>query len=39
VDWKHLAQVRRPIAGSCEHSNESSGSVKGEEFLNWLSDY
>jgi hypothetical protein len=21
------------VAGSCEHSNEASGSVKGEEFL------
>jgi hypothetical protein len=22
--------------GSCEHGNESSGSIKGEEFLEWL---
>jgi hypothetical protein len=23
---------------ACEHGNESSGSIKGEEFLEWLSD-
>jgi len=23
-----------PVAGSCEHSNEPSGSIKGGEFLN-----
>jgi hypothetical protein len=23
-----------PAAGSCEYGNESSGSIKGEEFLN-----
>jgi hypothetical protein len=22
-----------PVAGSCEHSNETSGSIKGGEFL------
>jgi hypothetical protein len=22
----------RPVAGSCEHGNEPSGSIKGEEF-------
>jgi len=22
-----------PVAGSCEHSNEPSGSIKGREFL------
>jgi hypothetical protein len=26
------------VAGYCEHGNEPSGSVKGGEFLNWLSD-
>jgi hypothetical protein len=26
------------LAGSCEHGNEPSGSIKGEEFLDYLSD-
>jgi hypothetical protein len=25
------------VVGSCEHSNEPSGSMKGGEFLDWLS--
>jgi hypothetical protein len=25
------------VAGSCEHGNESSGSIKCGEFLDWLS--
>jgi hypothetical protein len=29
----------RPVADSCEHGNEPSGYVKGEEFLDYLSDY
>jgi hypothetical protein len=33
VDWFHLSQDRGPDAGSCEHGNEHSGSVKGGEFL------
>jgi hypothetical protein len=28
-----------PVAGSCEHGNESSGSIKGRKFLDLLSDY
>jgi hypothetical protein len=28
-----------PVAGCCEHSNEPSGSIKGGEFLDKLSDY
>jgi hypothetical protein len=27
-----------PVVGSCEHDSEPSGSVKGGEFLNWVSD-
>jgi hypothetical protein len=27
------------MVGSCEHSNESSGSIKGGQFLDHLSDY
>jgi hypothetical protein len=29
---------RGPVAGSCVPSNEPSGSIKGEEFFDWLSD-
>jgi len=28
-----------PVAGSCEHSNGSSCSLTGGEFLEYLSDY
>jgi hypothetical protein len=27
-----------PVAGCCEHGNEPSGSIKGGEFLDSLSD-
>jgi hypothetical protein len=27
-----------PVAGSCEHDSEPSGSIRGEEFLHELSD-
>jgi hypothetical protein len=27
------------VAGVCEHGNENSCSIKGEEFLEQLSDY
>jgi hypothetical protein len=27
------------VAGSCEHDNEPSGSIKGGEFLDQLNDY
>jgi hypothetical protein len=30
---------QRPVAGSCEHRIETSGSIKGGEFLDYLSDY
>jgi hypothetical protein len=26
------------VAGSCEHGNEPSGSIKGGEFLHYLRD-
>jgi len=26
------------MAGSCVHDNELADSMKGEEFLHWLSD-
>jgi hypothetical protein len=28
-----------PVAGCCEDGNEPAGSIKGEEFLDWLSGY
>jgi hypothetical protein len=28
-----------PVAGSCEHGNELSDSMKGGEFLDWLNHY
>jgi hypothetical protein len=33
VDWIHLAENKRPVAGSCEHGNEHSGSIKLWEIL------
>jgi hypothetical protein len=27
------------VAGTSEHDNESSGSIRGREFLDFLSDY
>jgi hypothetical protein len=28
-----------PVVGSCEQNNEPLGSIKGREFLDYLSDY
>jgi hypothetical protein len=28
-----------PVAGSCEHGYETLGSIKGEEFLDYQSNY
>jgi hypothetical protein len=33
VDWIHLAQDRIQPGGCCEHGDEPSGSIIGEEFL------
>jgi hypothetical protein len=33
MDWIN------PMAGSCEHGNEPSGSMKFSEILEWLSDW
>jgi hypothetical protein len=27
-----------PVADCCEHGNEPSNSIKGGDFLDWLSD-
>jgi hypothetical protein len=32
VDWI-IAQYKRPVAGSCQSSNELPGSIKGGNFL------
>jgi hypothetical protein len=37
MDWIHLAQG--PEAGSCEHGNEPSSSLKGGEFRNYQNGY
>jgi hypothetical protein len=37
VDWVHLAQ-KSPMVSSCEHSNESSDSIKDGEILDYVSD-
>jgi hypothetical protein len=31
--WNEMHLALGPVAGSCEHSNELLGSIKGEEFL------
>jgi hypothetical protein len=30
---------QRPMASSCEHSNEPLGLIKDGKILNWLSNY
>jgi hypothetical protein len=39
MDWIHLAEVRGPVAGSCEHGNGSSGFIKCSDILEWLSGW
>jgi hypothetical protein len=34
VQWIHVTQ-----SGSSEHSNETLGSIKGEELLNYVSEF
>jgi hypothetical protein len=31
--------VQGPVAGCCEHGHKHSGYIKGEEFLDKLTDY
>jgi hypothetical protein len=33
VDWMNVAQDRDQVVGPCEHGNETSGSIKGGEFI------
>jgi hypothetical protein len=38
--WTGCIWLRTLISGeSCEHGNETSGSLKRGEFLDWLNDY
>jgi hypothetical protein len=37
-DWIQVAQNKAPLVVSCEHGNEPSGSLKGGEFIEQLSD-
>jgi hypothetical protein len=38
--WIDASDTRQgPVAGSCEHGNEPSVSIRGGEFLDFLSDY
>jgi hypothetical protein len=39
VGWMHRAQDRAQGVDTCEHGNESSGSIKSWELLDQLSDY
>jgi hypothetical protein len=39
VGWNNLGGGGGPVAASCEHGNEPSGSIKGGEFLDQLSDH
>jgi hypothetical protein len=40
VGWEGAVELHlAPVAGCCEHSNESSGSMKVREFLDYLTDY
>jgi hypothetical protein len=38
VDKDASGSGQGTVAGSCEHSNEASGSIKGGEFLDLCSD-
>jgi hypothetical protein len=37
ADWIRLTQDKGAVTGSCEHGNKPSGSIKGREFLDYLS--
>jgi hypothetical protein len=37
--WTGLFWLRIRTSGRCEHGNEPLDSVKGVEFLDWLSIY
>jgi hypothetical protein len=33
MDWINMVQIQGPMAGSCEHGNKPSGSIKCWEIL------
>jgi hypothetical protein len=37
--WTGFIWFRIPVAISCERGNETSGSIKGGEFIDYLSNY
>jgi hypothetical protein len=39
VDWIHLAQDKDQWRCLNEHGNKRLDSIKGGEFIDWLSDY
>jgi hypothetical protein len=39
IGWDVSGQRWGWVAGNYEHSNEPSGSIKGREFLDQVSDY
>jgi hypothetical protein len=39
MDWIDLAQDMDQRRGSCEHGNETSGSIKCWEVLEWLRNW
>jgi hypothetical protein len=39
VDLDSSSLGEGPVAGSCEHGKELSGSIKGGELFEYLSDY
>jgi hypothetical protein len=38
VDWSHLNQSRDPVVSPSKCCNEPSGTVRGREYLDQLSD-
>jgi hypothetical protein len=39
MDWIDVAKDRGPVEGSCQHSNEPSGSIKCWQFLEYLHNW
>jgi hypothetical protein len=36
IEWIELVQDTNEVAGTCDCGNEPSGSIKYEEFFDWL---
>jgi hypothetical protein len=39
ANWFIWLRIESTAIRTCEHGNEPSDSVKGDLFLDWLSDY